>query len=71
MLPGDVFGKPVKVVVELADGKLFVFDGEVTFVSPLIEAGSQYRIWAEVENRQEHGQWLLRPGMQAEMTIAR
>ncbi|MBA4019010.1 MAG: hypothetical protein C0483_17720 [Pirellula sp.] len=71
MLPGDVFGKPVKVVVELADAKRFVFDGVVTFVSPLIDAGSQYRIWAEVENRQEHGQWLLRPGMQAEMTIVR
>lgn len=71
VLPGDVFGKPVKVVVELADGKRFAFDGAVTFVSPVIDAGSQYRIWAEVENRQEHGQWLLRPGMQAEMTIAR
>lgn len=71
VLPGDVFGKPVKIVVELADGKRFAFDGAVTFVSPVIDAGSQYRIWAEVENRQEHGQWLLRPGMQAEMTIAR
>lgn len=71
VLPGDVFGKPAKVVVELADGKRFTFDGAITFVSPVIDAGSQYRIWAEVENRQEHGQWLLRPGMQAEMTIAR
>ena len=68
--PVDVIGKPVRVHVELARGKRYEFDGKITFASPLIEAGGQYRIWAEVKNRKENEQWILRPGMQAEMTIA-
>ena len=38
--------------------------------SPLVTAGNKYRVRAEVVNRTEKGQWLLRPGMTAAMTIA-
>ena len=41
----------------------------ITFVNPLVQAGGEYRVWAEVVNRQENGEWLLRPGLEAEMTI--
>ena len=29
----------------------------------------EYRVWAEVVNRAERGHWLLRPGLEVEMTI--
>jgi hypothetical protein len=45
------------------------FTGKIIYISPLVQAGGEYRVWAEVSNRQENGQWLLRPGLNAEMTI--
>jgi hypothetical protein len=39
------------------------------YVSPLVESGNTFRIWAEVANEQEDDQWLLRPGQTAQMTI--
>jgi hypothetical protein len=40
-------------------------------MSPLVESGGDYRVFAEVENRQApgSGQWLLRAGQTARMTI--
>lgn len=68
-LPGEIVGRPVKVVVELARGERREFTGRITFVSPLIQAGGDYRVWAQVDNRREQEQWLLRPGLEAEMTL--
>ena len=65
----SVSGRPVTVEVELADGRKVRLSGQVVFVSPLIRAGNIYRVRAEVENRKENDQWLLRPGMAATMTI--
>ncbi len=67
--PNTILGRGVKAVVVTADGKSEVFAGRVAFVSPLVQPGGEYRIWAEVENRRDGDQWLLRPGLEAEMTI--
>lgn len=69
-LPGEIVDRPVQVVVELARGERREFTGRITFVSPLVQAGGDYRVWADVDNRREQGQWLLRPGLEAEMTLA-
>jgi multidrug efflux pump subunit AcrA (membrane-fusion protein) len=48
------------------------FNGRIVFVSPTDEAGGEYRIKAEVENRAIEGhtdQWVLRPGATVTMTI--
>ena len=45
------------------------FPGRIVFVSPIVEAGPQFLVRAEVVNRLEDGQWLLRPGLNAEMII--
>jgi multidrug efflux pump subunit AcrA (membrane-fusion protein) len=48
------------------------FKGKIIFVSPSDEAGGEYRVKAEVENRSIQGQadqWLLRPGATVTMTI--
>jgi len=67
--PGEVDGQPVGVRVELARGRVEQFAGRIVFVSPLVQAGGEYQVWAEVENRQEGEHWLLRPGLNAQMTI--
>lgn len=67
--PGEIDGRPVTVEVELAHGRKAQFKGQVVFVSPILQAGNKYRMRAEVENRQENGQWLLRSGGTANMVI--
>jgi RND family efflux transporter MFP subunit len=67
--PIEVADRPVTIEVKLARGRVEKFTSTLQFVSPLVEASGEYRIWAEVENRSERGHWLLRPGMEAEMSI--
>ena len=65
----EIHARPVTVDVRLARGRIEQFAGKITFVDPAVEASNDYRVWAEVENRQQAGQWLLRPGQKVEMTI--
>ncbi len=71
--PQDVRDRKIIVSVSLAKYSQPVqFRGEIVFVSPLDEAGSEYRVWAEVENRHVPGRsddWLLRPGATVSMQI--
>jgi multidrug efflux pump subunit AcrA (membrane-fusion protein) len=69
--PEQVHDRPVTVTVGFAADREEAFKGRIVFVSPLVEPGGDYRVWAEVENRQPPGsnQWLLRAGQQATMTI--
>lgn len=67
--PSDVAGKPVTVDVTLARGRSVQMTGQIVYVSSLVQAGGEYRVWAEVANRQENGAWLLRPGLDATMEI--
>ncbi|MCE9556493.1 MAG: HlyD family efflux transporter periplasmic adaptor subunit [Planctomycetes bacterium] len=65
-------GRDVTVTVELA-GKAgkerHEVTGKVVFVSPLLQTGGDYRVWAEVNNRQQDGQWLLQPGQPVSMRV--
>jgi multidrug efflux pump subunit AcrA (membrane-fusion protein) len=65
----EIRGCPVSVTVELARGKKETFPGRIVYVKPLVEAGGEFLVRAEVENRKENEVWLLSPGMSAEMTI--
>jgi len=69
--PEVVRDRPVTVEVTLADDRKESFPGRIVFTSPLVESGGDYRVFAEVENRQApgSGQWLLRAGQTARMTI--
>ena len=69
--PEQVRGRPVTVVVPLANGRSETFAGRISFVSPLVESGGDYRVFAEVANRRANGsgEWLLRAGQTATMTI--
>jgi multidrug efflux pump subunit AcrA (membrane-fusion protein) len=67
--PEEVMGRPVTVKVVFARGRSETFNGNVIFVDPMVELGGNYLVRALVKNREENGEWLLRPGMEAEMTI--
>ena len=67
--PGVIHGRTVRAMVDTAGGKRETFSGRITFVSPLVQSGGEYRIWAEVDNRRVGEHWLLRPGLEAELTI--
>ncbi|OHB79234.1 MAG: hypothetical protein A2V98_06025 [Planctomycetes bacterium RBG_16_64_12] len=45
-------------------------EGEIVFVSPVVEAGPRFLVWAEVANEGHDGYWPLRPGFHADMTIS-
>jgi len=68
---GEIDGRDVTVDVELTRGRQESFRGKVVFVSPLVQAGGEYQVWAEVENRRDprNNHWLLQPGLDASMTI--
>jgi macrolide-specific efflux system membrane fusion protein len=68
--PIDLAGKPVNVEVQLAGRGAVRFTGNVVFISPQVQAGNKYRVRAEVANRIENGQPVLRPGMTAALTIS-
>lgn len=69
--PEEIKGRPVKVKVELERKRVEEFKGKIVNASPLVEGGGEYQVQAEVENRRDGGDgpWLLRPGLQPEMTI--
>jgi len=64
----DVRDRPVTVEGRLAGGRTESFDGRIVNVRPRIESGN-YRVVAEVDNRQVEGEWLLRAGQFVKMTI--
>lgn len=68
--PDQLRGRSVKVSLDLAHGQRESFDGTITVVHPEVSLdGRRYEIWAEVQNRQVGGEWLMRPGMEAQMNI--
>ena len=46
-----------------------VVPGKIIFVDPSVTSSNEYRVWAEVENPNRNGQWVLRPGQRAKMTV--
>lgn len=69
--PDRVRDRPVTVEVMLADDRKETFKGRIMVTSPMVESGGDFRVVAEVENRQDPNsqQWLLQPGQTARMTI--
>jgi multidrug efflux pump subunit AcrA (membrane-fusion protein) len=71
--PEDVDGQPVTVSVSLPGkprDQREIFKGTIFFPDPEIISGRNLHVKAEVKNRrQANGYWILRPGMEVEMTI--
>jgi multidrug efflux pump subunit AcrA (membrane-fusion protein) len=67
--PHEIQGCEVTVEVPMARGRSESFRGRITKVSAIVRGDRVYDVRAEVVNRQEHGSWLLRDGLEATMTI--
>jgi multidrug efflux pump subunit AcrA (membrane-fusion protein) len=61
--------RPVVVEARLARGRVEQFAGKIVFVDPQIESSGEFRVRAEVVNRTEGRQFLLRPGMRVDMQV--
>jgi multidrug resistance efflux pump len=64
----EIDGQSVIVQIQL-QRRVVEFEGKVTFVSPIIDASSEYTVWCEINNKRHEGQWLMLPGMQADVKI--
>ena len=60
--PADVNDQPVVVQAILANGRKAEFKGKIVFVDLVVQQDGGYMVRAEVDNRKENEQWLLRPG---------
>jgi multidrug efflux pump subunit AcrA (membrane-fusion protein) len=67
--PHEIQNCEVTVEVKMARDRTETFRGRITKVSSLVRGDQMYNVRAEIENRQEHGSWMLRDGLPATMTI--
>lgn len=67
--PHEIQGCEVSVEVEMARGRKVSLKGRIIKVSSLVQAHGVFSVRAEIANQQENGNWLLRDGMPAKMTI--
>jgi multidrug efflux pump subunit AcrA (membrane-fusion protein) len=70
--PEEIIGQPVTVKAVFARGRIETFNGNIVFVDPKVQGGGSlgtYLFRALIQNREVNGQWLLRDGMTAEVTI--
>jgi multidrug resistance efflux pump len=68
--PGQIRkGAPVQVKIYTGSDKPVEFSAKLGFVSMEINTNGEYRVWVEVANKQLGDDWLLKPGMEAEILI--
>jgi len=67
--PHEIANCEVTVEVEMARGRKATFRGRIIKVSSIVRSDGVYNVRAEIANQQEHGNWLLRDGLPASMTI--
>ena len=65
--PHEVANKPVTVTLELATESID-FTGQIVFVS-LEKKANRYQVWAEVNNVERNGRWVLQSDHEVAMTI--
>jgi multidrug resistance efflux pump len=66
--PVELAGRKVTITVHLARGRTATATGRVAFVSQIL-IGENYQVRAEFANQRDGQFWLIRPGLDADMTI--
>ncbi len=64
-------GAPVKVNVMVSNNTSapVTFDARLGFVSAQMDINGRRRIWVDVQNTETAGDWLIKPGMKAEIIL--
>jgi len=70
-LPAQLAKAPVVFVVKLPQLGERQFQGQVVYVSPVVEVTGEFTVWAEIVNVRDErsGHWLLRPGLTGQLMI--
>jgi multidrug resistance efflux pump len=67
--PAQVLGKPVTITAKVPGVSNYTFTGKVEFASEIISEGDRFNVWLDVENKQVDGFWVLRPGLDVDVTL--
>ena len=68
--PGQITkGHPVEIRIDTSGRDQTVLSGSLGYVSMEMDVNGQHRVWAEVDNRMEGDDWLIKPGMTAELIV--
>lgn len=69
--PGDVAGKEVVVTVQLARDQTMDFPGKIVIIGSrdVAGAGNEFMVKAEIVNKMDKGQWVLRKDSRVSMKI--
>ncbi|MDX1963618.1 MAG: HlyD family efflux transporter periplasmic adaptor subunit [Pirellulales bacterium] len=67
----QLLNRDIEVEIMLTKGQKVRVPAHIIFVSPVIEAGGEYRVKAELLNQRntQSGEWLLSPGLIADMIL--
>lgn len=65
-----VRGAPVMIEVLVTSDQSRRFKGKIGFVSSEMDVNQRYRVWVDIENVQENGEWVIKPGMPATIELA-
>ena len=65
----EILGRTAEISVRLNNGTTEEFNGKIGFASPVVQPGGDYRVWVQVDNKPLGDSWVLRPGIEAQMTI--
>ena len=67
--PYELQGRSVQVRLQLSRGRTKEVESTISFSSPLVDTDGTFLVQAIVPNVREGEEWLLRPGMEATMTL--
>jgi len=69
--PDEIEGKDVVVTVKLAHNEQMEFPGKITIIGSkdLAGSGNEFKVKAEITNKQRNGQWVLRKETRVSMRV--
>jgi multidrug efflux pump subunit AcrA (membrane-fusion protein) len=67
--PAQVMGKSVSIIASSPGVSDYKLTGNIEYASEVINAGKQFKVWLDVENKQVDGFWVLRPGLDVDVSF--
>ena len=68
--PGRIIkGMPAKVKIYNSNDDPLEIDGQLGYVSMQMDTAGDHRVWVEIENRKQGDDWMIKPGMRADIIV--
>ena len=65
----EILGRQVTIQVAVRRGRTQQLGGKITFASPLVQTNGHYLVYSEFDNIRSGKDWVVRPGLKAELVI--